>query len=126
MSFRMSSIIGSVFDESLTGACDGEDVEFCARMPTQAVLLLAPKARLVHKQSPTARSGEHWLSRHARTSWYLYRRNWNHGFGNRMYFLWLIVGYGIVSTAVSFRHFSLLPWRELLNSRRKARMLVGG
>ncbi len=113
MSFRMTAIAGCWFDENLTGACPGEDVEFTARLGAGAVLLIAPGARLIHKQTPVQRSGEHWLDRYASTMWYLYLRNWNHGIVNRVWFAWLNVGLTLAATAVAARRMSLAPWRNL-------------
>jgi GT2 family glycosyltransferase len=124
MSFRMSAIAGMKFDENLHGACDGEDVEFCAQLHPSAVLLIEPKARLIHNQSPEGRSGEHWLRRHARTMWYLYRRCWNHGVRNRLALVWLNIGYALVAAAVSTRRLSLVPYLGITESIRESRLLA--
>lgn len=124
MSFRMRAIEGVRFDESLIGACDGEDVDFTVRLGSNAVLLIAPKARLLHKQTPIARTGEHWLQRHCRTHWYLYRRNWNSGVRNRLPFVWLNVGYLVAALAVSVRHRSFSPWAQLFGAVRQSRVPV--
>jgi GT2 family glycosyltransferase len=125
MSFRMTAIAGTVFDENLSGACEGEDVDFCMHLPSPAVLLIAPKARLIHKQTPVARSSQHWLYLHARTNWYLYRRNWNFGIKNRLCLLWLNVGYCAVTAAVSLYRFSLAPWGSLFKAIADSRTLAG-
>jgi GT2 family glycosyltransferase len=124
MSFRMSAIAGVRFDENLHGACDGEDVEFCARLDPNSVLLIEPKARLVHSQSPVARVNEHWLSKHASTMWYLYRRNWDYGIRNRFCFLWLNVGYAMAATLISVCRRSLASWRGLAKAIRASQALV--
>jgi GT2 family glycosyltransferase len=124
MSFRMPAIAGMKFDENLRGACDGEDVEFCAQLHPSAVLLIEPKARLIHNQSPAGRSGEHWLRRHARTMWYLYRRRWNYGVRNRFCLLWLNVGYALAAAAVSARRLSLAPYLGISESIRESRILA--
>jgi GT2 family glycosyltransferase len=112
MSFRLAEIAGMRFDEGLTGACDGEDVEFCARLKPGSILLISPQARLFHKQTPVARSAGHWLERHARTFSYLYRRNWSVQVRHRLAYSWLRVGYGLAAVAASARQLSLRPWRE--------------
>jgi len=114
MSFRTAAIRGTEFDAGLSGACDGEDVDFCIRLGKQAVLLITPRARLVHKASPVGRSGDHWLLRHARTNWYLYQRNWNHGIMNRVCFAWLNLGYGLAAGLSCLRRVSLAPCKALL------------
>jgi GT2 family glycosyltransferase len=116
MSFRINAIQGVRFDENLTGACEAEDIDFCTRLGGNAVLLIAPAARLVHKASPMGRTSDHWLQRHARAMWYLYRRNWNHGLVNRVCFVWLNLGYGIAAALVSMHRLSLLPWARLFKA----------
>jgi GT2 family glycosyltransferase len=114
MSFRAGAVRELRFDENLVGVSDGEDVDFCARLGPQALLLIAPKARLVHNQSPAGRECGHWLARHARALTYLYRRNWRHGVKNRLCYLWLNVGYVLVATLASLRSGSVVGWRALL------------
>ena len=125
MSFRAEAIRGRRFDENLRGVSDGEDVDFCAHLGPQAVLLIAPQARLVHNQSPAGRERGHWLARHCRGLTYLYRRNWRHGVKNRLCFLWLNVGYALVASLASLRRRSLEPWRSLLAGAREARLISG-
>jgi len=118
MSFRRAAIQGMAFDADLEGVSDGEDVDFCSRLPSGSVLLIAPRARLEHRQSPTGRSADHWLGRHARASYFLYRKNWNRGVKNRICFAWLKAGYALVATLASLRRGSLQPWRTLLAAAR--------
>ena len=125
MSFRMSRIEGASFDEQLSGSGPGEDVDFCAQLGPNALLLIAPKARLVHNASPVGRSKYSWLRAHAGSHWYLYRRNWNHGIKNRLWMIWLSVGYSVAATLSSLRHFSLDPWRGLLAGIRESRQFAG-
>jgi GT2 family glycosyltransferase len=126
MSFRMSAIRGFRFDENLTGACEAEDIDFCMRLGGGAVLLIAPAARLVHKASPAGRTRDHWLQRHARAMWYLYRRNLDHGFVNRACFVWLNFGYGIAAALVSLHRLSLLPFAGLFKGVGESRTLARG
>jgi GT2 family glycosyltransferase len=124
MSFRTSAIAGLRFDENLTGSCVGEDVDFCTRLGPNALLLIAPKARLVHKRTSVARSQESLLFRHAPTMWYLYRKNWNVGLKNWVCLLWLNAGYSLVAALTSVRRCSLDPWRGLLAAIRESRQLA--
>jgi len=121
MSFRTEAIRGVRFDEALEGVSDGEDVDFCARLGPKAVLLISPRARLVHNQSPSGRERNYWVRRHGRALYYLYRKNWKHGVVNRLSFVWLNVGYAFVATLGSARRLSLDPWRALCDARRDAK-----
>jgi GT2 family glycosyltransferase len=113
MSFRVEAIRGHRFDEHLTGVSDGEDVDFCARLGPDAVLMIAPRARLTHKASPIGRAQDHWLRRFARANHYLYHRNWERGFRNGLTFVWLNIGLGLVASLASVQRASLVPWRAL-------------
>jgi len=119
MSFRAETIRSHRFDENLAGVCDGEDVDFCERLGPDEALMIAPRARLVHKASPIGRAREHWLMRFAKANFYLYHRNWQNGFANRFAFAWLKMGLGIVASLASFRRSSLTPWRALLEGTRE-------
>ncbi len=125
MSFRSEAIRGKKFDENLRGVSDGEDADFCAHLGTEALLLITPKARLVHNQSPSGRERAHWLARHARGLTYLYRRNWRHGVKNRLCFMWLNVGYALTATLAGLRRASLEPWRSLLAGLREGAHAAG-
>jgi GT2 family glycosyltransferase len=118
MSFRASSIRGVRFDDSLRGVSLGEDVDFCARLGPRTKLVIAPRARLKHNQSPAGRSRDHWLRQDALAAHYLYHRNWNHGFKNRLCIIWLSVGHALVATLSSLRMSSLDPWRALRAGKR--------
>lgn len=124
MSFKLEAIRGFQFDENLRGACEGEDVDFTVRLRPEASLYITPKARLIHKQTPISRGAEHWLFRHCRTHWYLYRRHWNHGLWNRITFVWLNVGYSLATFIVSLRQMSLMPWRNFPRAIREAHRLA--
>jgi GT2 family glycosyltransferase len=113
MSFRAGAIRDKRFDENLRGVSDGEDVDFCSRLGQQAVLLLAPRARLEHKQSPQGRLADHWLRRHARGNIFVYQKNWSRVPFNRICYWWLWVGYCSIAVIASSRRFSLEPWRAL-------------
>jgi GT2 family glycosyltransferase len=119
MSFRADAIRKMKFDENLREVSEGEDIHFCARLGTNAVLLIAPRARLVHNQSPSGRERAHWLARQARGLSYLYRRNWRRGVKNRLCYLWLNVGYALTASLASLRRASLEPWRSLLAGLRE-------
>jgi glucosyl-dolichyl phosphate glucuronosyltransferase len=121
MSFRADAVRDIQFDENLSGVSDGEDVDFCAHLKPRSLLLITPKARLVHNQSPTGRSQKHWTSREAKSNHYLYYRNWRSGVFNRLCFSWLNFGYGIVASFASLRRGSLEPWSDLLEGMREGR-----
>ncbi len=121
MSFRAEAVRGCRFDETLLGVSDGEDVDFCARLGPGAVLLIAPRARLAHNRSPAGREREHWLRREARSTHYLYWRNWDRGLRNRLCFWWLNVGYAVVATLAGLRRASLQPWRAFTTGAREGR-----
>jgi GT2 family glycosyltransferase len=124
MSFRADLVREMRFDDKLWGVSDGEDVDFCARLKSGTVLVIAPNARLEHRTSPIGRLRDHWLRKSARANFYLYAKNWKTGIVNRLCFCWLSVGYLIVATVASLRRGSLEPWRALLTGVREARMAV--
>jgi GT2 family glycosyltransferase len=124
MSFRTSAVSGIRFDENLTGSCVGEDVEFCTRLGPKALLLITPKARLVHKRTAVERSQESALYRHAQTMWYLYHKNWKRGLKNRVCLFWLNLGYAFVAALSSVYRRSFDPWRSLLAAMRESRQLA--
>jgi GT2 family glycosyltransferase len=119
MSFRAAPIRGLRFDENLQGVSDGEDVDFCARLRPGAVLLIAPRARLVHHQSPMGRSKTHALRRFSRANCYLYQKHWRKGTFHRLFFMWLCVGLGLAASIASLRRGSLDPWRALAQGMRE-------
>jgi GT2 family glycosyltransferase len=119
MSFRADAVRRMRFDDNLRGVSDGEDVDFCAHLGPKALLLITPKARLVHNQSPAGRERSHWLARYARALTYLYRRNWDYGIKYRLCYLWLNVGFVAVASFACLRHTSLEPWRSLVAGRRE-------
>jgi GT2 family glycosyltransferase len=121
MSFRADAIRDIQFDENLSGVSDGEDVDFCAHLKPQSRLLITPKARLVHNQSPSGRSQKHWTNREAKSNHYLYHRNWRYGVFNRLCFFWLNLGYSLVAVFASLRRGSLEPWRDLIEGMREGR-----
>lgn len=115
MSFRASAIRGVRFDSNSKSGAPGEDLDFCEQIRGNKILVIAPKARLVHKKSPQARSVGHWLSRHVETYYYLHQRHWRYGFWNNVCFAWLRVGYAFaaVLSCIKRRTFdSWSAWRE--------------
>jgi GT2 family glycosyltransferase len=119
MSFKADAIRESQFDINLTGACPGEDLDFCASLPNGSILLIAPKARLVHKRSPEGRSSVHWLALHAQVSYYMRERHWRHGIRSNVYFFWLNVGYMLAASLSSLKRVSPQPWRAWRDGARK-------
>lgn len=124
MSFRMAAIAHVQFDENLCGACEGEDVDFCLHLGPDVLLLIQPKAQLIHKQTPTARTNKGWLYLHVRTNWYLYRRGYARGPYGFACFVWLNVGHLIATALVSIRRFSLRPWSLWMQAVNDSRSLV--
>lgn len=121
MSFRASAVKHLRFDENLRGVSEGEDVDFCCRLPAGSRLVICPRARLAHMMSPQGRANDHWLNRMVLGTHFLYRKNWRRGVINRLWFLWLNLGCGLLATAASARRGSLEPWRDLLAGMAEAR-----
>ncbi len=126
MSFRADEIRGLRFDENLHGACFAEDIDFCARLPRNSVLLIAPQARLVHKHSPEGRNSVHWLDLHAQGTNYMRQRHWRSGVWNNLCFAWLNVGYALSAILSSARRMSLEPWRAWKRGARRGKSLGKG
>lgn len=130
MSFRAAALHGLRFDEQLAGVSDGEDVDFCARLGPQAILLMAPAARLAHLRSPAGREPIHWLQRQARSESYLYYRDWRApgwpGLGRRLCFFWLLTGYGLAAGAAGLRRRSREPWHAWRAGLAEARAIAAG
>ena len=121
MSFRASAIHGQRFDEVLRSAYE-EDIEFCLQMRPQALLVIAPGARLAHHKSPSGRSLEHHLKRETRATCYLYRKYWRVGLKNYLCFVWVNVGYALMATLASVFRLSIDPWRAVFYGRREAKL----
>jgi len=119
MSFRMEVIRHLRFNADLIGASREEDVDFCAMLDDR-VLVIAPRARLVHNKSPINRARDHWLKEHAQSAYYLYWRHWDRGFKNKACFAWLRAGYCVVVTVGCIRRLSLESWRAFRAGKRRA------
>jgi GT2 family glycosyltransferase len=126
MSFRAKTLNGLRFEEGMSGVTEGDDVDFCARLQPGTRLVIAPRARLVHKKSPAARAQEHWLVRYTQGYQYLYQRHWNSGFRNPACFVWLNFGCVLAAIAGSVWRGSLKPWRALAEGAERARRAVEG
>ncbi len=124
MSFRASAVRALRFDTNLTGASIAEDIDFCARLPRSAVLVIAPKARLFHKRSAIGRATAHWLDEHAQSSAYMRRRNWNRGLGDDLCFAWLQTGYGVMAAIGSVKRGSFEPFRSWRRGRARGYKLA--
>lgn len=125
MSFRASAVRNCRFDENLSGVSDGEDVDFCSRLGA-VKLLISPRARLVHNQSPRGRLQDHPLRRQVRAECFLYWKNWSNGLRARLCYLWLQTGYVLIAAVASLRRFSLAPWRALRLGKQEARTVLAG
>jgi GT2 family glycosyltransferase len=123
MSFRADEIRGLGFDENLHGACFAEDIDFCARLPQNSVLLITPQARLVHRRSPEGRDAVHWLDLHAQGANYMRQRHWRRGIWNKLCFAWLNAGYGLAATLSSVCRMSLEPWHAWRQGAKRGRTL---
>jgi GT2 family glycosyltransferase len=120
MSFQASTIRGMRFDSNLTGAW-AEDTDFCWRLPVGTVMLIAPRARLIHNRSLRGRSADHWLRAHSQSAYYLYEKNRKYGIKNRFCFQWLNVGYGVALAGTCVKRRSLEGWRALRGGRSAGR-----
>jgi len=119
MSFRASSIKGLQFDANSKGASPGEDLDFCAQIPNDKILLIAPKARLVHNKTPRARASVHWLSLHAQVYYYLRERHWCSGPWNNICFAWLKTGYALAALLSCLKRKSSDSWKAWRQGARK-------
>jgi glycosyltransferase involved in cell wall biosynthesis len=126
MSFRASKIRNQLFDTNLTGACPGEDIEFCAGLPREWVLRIAPKARLIHNRSPESRDSTHWISVDAQVASYMRERHWKSGFWNNLSYLWLNVGYATVAAISSLKNASVAPWNAWREGVHRGRQIARG
>ena len=124
MSFRAEIARGHWFDENLPNTFE-EDWDFCVGLGPSTRLVIAPRARLLHKRSAPGRSSQHHLRNEARSTHYLYRKHWSRGFNNLLSFWWINLGYGLMATVGSLRRGSLEPWRSLLAGAREAKLISG-
>jgi GT2 family glycosyltransferase len=121
MSFRASAIQHLRFDPCLRGASEGEDVEFCSRLAPGSRLVINPRARLVHKLTPIARSQHHWIRREAKATTYLHWKCWREGLLNRLCYWWFLFDYALVATFIGSRRCSLESWKALLSGIREGK-----
>lgn len=126
MSFRASAVREHRFDTSLTGACPGEDIEFCAGLGEDAVLLINPRARLIHNRSLEARDPTHWVSVAAQVASYLRERHWRKGLWNNLCYRWLLVGYAALGGFSSLKNGSSAPWRAWKEGIRSGKEIAQG
>lgn len=126
MSFRAPAIRDHRFDANLTGASLGEDIDFCAGLPKESILLVAPKARLIHNRSPQSRDPVHWLSAVAQVSSYMRERHWKQGIWNNFCFAWLNVGYAAASSFSSLKQRSMAPWKAWREGIRRGMQIAKG
>lgn len=126
MSFRSSAVRNHRFDTNMTGACPGEDIDFCAGLPKESVLVIAPKARLVHNRSREARDPTHWISVAAQVASYMHERHWKKDPWNKLCYAWLISGYVVLGVFSSVRSKSLAPWRAWREGIRRGKKIARG
>jgi GT2 family glycosyltransferase len=128
MAFRAEPVRGLHFDANLTGVSLAEDIDFAVRIEP-SLMVMAPRARLIHKRSPHGRATHHWLREQAQASYYLYQRNWRHGLPNHLRFLWLNVGYAFAITLSCLKRGTCEPLAAFREGARRGRELgqfVGG
>lgn len=112
MSFKAKAIRHMQFDENLTGACPGEDVEFCAWLKGKN-LVINPKARLIHNRTETSRDETHWIAVDAQVAAYMRKRHWK-GLWAGICYAWLNAGYFALTGFSAAKKRSLGPlkaWR---------------
>lgn len=126
MSFRASAVRNHRFDTNLTGASLGEDIDFCAGLPKESILLIAPKARLIHNRSPQSRDPVHWLNAVAQVSSYMRERHWKHGVWNNFCYAWLNAGYAAASSFSSLKQRSTAPWKAWREGTRRGKRIATG
>ncbi len=121
MGFRASRIAGLKFDEGLRGGCEGEDIDFCLRLPQGSRLAITPRAQLRHLKTMSGRIQEPPLQQHSRVYTYLYFRHWRRQWG---WYSWLNCGLGLWALAASLRRHSLAPWRWWRHGCRQGQQLA--
>ncbi|MFZ0745721.1 MAG: glycosyltransferase, partial [Terracidiphilus sp.] len=126
MSFRATVVRNLRFDPNLTGGSLAEDIDFCARLPRDSKLVIAPNARLIHKRSAIGRPTDHWLDAHSQSSSYMRQRNWHRGLGDDLSFAWLRVGYTVMAMIGSVKRGSLGPFRAWRRGATRGRALGSG
>lgn len=126
MSFRASAIRNHRFDTNLTGASLGEDIDFCAGLPKESILLITPKARLIHNRSPQSRDPVHWLKAVAQVASYMRQRHWKHGIWNSFCYAWLNAGYAAASSFSSLKQRSTAPWKAWREGIRRGKRIATG
>lgn len=126
MSFRASAICGHRFDTNLTGASPGEDISFCAGLPKSSVLLITPRARLIHNRSPESRDPTHWVSVVAQVASYMRERHWKRGIWNNLCYAWLNAGYALATSLSSLKQGSPLPWRAWRDGIHRGKVIAHG
>lgn len=126
MSFRAAAIRNHRFDPNLTGASPGEDIDFCAGLPKAGVLLIAPRARLIHNRSPESRDPTHWIRVDAQVASYMRERHWKRGVWNNICYGWLNLGYALLAMFSSLKKFSRAPWVDWREGIRRGQQIARG
>lgn len=126
MSFRASAIRNHRFDENLTGASPGEDIDFCAGLPRGTVLLITPKARLIHNRSAESRDPTHWIGVIAQVGAYMRQRHWKRGVWNNLSYAWLNVGHFAIAGFSSLKNRSAAPWKAWREGVRRGKRIACG
>jgi glucosyl-dolichyl phosphate glucuronosyltransferase len=124
MSFRANVVRNHRFHGVLRGLPPGEDIDFCARLGFDAVLVIAPRARTTHDHSPLGRSLDHWLKEYTQGKLYHYHRNWSRGIKNHLAYAWFITGCAFLAVCACLRRRSVAPWQAFLYGFREAANLA--
>jgi glucosyl-dolichyl phosphate glucuronosyltransferase len=128
MSLR-SSVVGSKrWDSNLIGGSSQaqDDLDFLWSLPRNGSLVIAPRARLTHHRTPTARLKNHWLYSHAQVNCFMWQRHWRKGLWSRICFAWLNVGYGLAALVSILKRGSLSPLQQWREGARRGKELAHG
>ena len=91
MSFRSSVFKEHLFDESLKGYAQDEDLDFCLKLP-EGSIYVEPKAKGYHKKEFNGRLNAFEFKKMAVLNrWYVMRKLSRHGF-HPIYFIWSSIG----------------------------------
>jgi GT2 family glycosyltransferase len=126
MSFRASAIRDHRFDPNLTGASPGEDIDFCAGLPKESILLITPRARLIHNRTPESRDPTHWITVVAQVASYMRERHWKRGIWNNLCYAWLNAGYALAAAFSSLKQRSTAPWKSWRQGIRRGKQIALG
>ena len=120
MSFRAGVIRHLRFDERLHGIPRAKDVDFCARLGPDRVLVIATRARTEHRQGTSPRASDDWIRGYVQGQLYPYYRNWSRAPINRLCQLWFVFGCLLLALYASCRRLSFTPMTMFFRGVREA------